>query len=296
MDWNKLESEVERILSEALTLATANPDAGAVWAKRLTHRGEDSECRRRLGAISVRSAAWTRAAAVYLAEIPQKACAADGCPFIRANAATLRGDPETWAIAGYILDEGGRDKEALEWFSDWRSRAGLKPWMLWNYALALSKHGRDAEAYEVTRAALGLPPDHSSDELRVLIALYDALAGNPEKAAEHLRPVRVSELRVWVRFVYDTTANVIYAARSAKSGLKFLWELADLRRKNPFFWKDPTLLRFHKRATVTIAGSGNHLLLRAWARLLVRGLRWKSASIRARDTGLWKHWRVWLGY
>jgi tetratricopeptide (TPR) repeat protein len=281
MDWNNMEAQVERVLDESLDAPMANPTVGDVWADRWIQRGEYEKCRRRLESCSETNAVWYRAAANYLYQVTQDRRMTEAHKFIQSNTAALRADNDTWGLAGHALFELGLYPDVAEWLSDWRSRPALKPWVLWNYVLALRELNRDAEAYEAGQAALQLAPDDLTDAHRVLLALDDALANKPATAAEQLGQIRYEGLRTWDKFSYDTAVLIVQAARPSQSGIRQLSKLAGLRRANPFFWKDKLLFKSHWRATLKIAKSTFNLLVKAWAYLVIGRLYAKRTFILA---------------
>jgi tetratricopeptide (TPR) repeat protein len=292
MEWNKMDGNVDRVLGESLDVATANPIVGDVWADRWIKRGEDKRCLSGLEATSERTPAWRYAAATYLQKIPQAARLVEVQQFIRNNAVALGADDYTWGIVGYALLESARCQDAVEWLSDWRSRASVQSWMLLNYVLALRALDRDAEAYEVGQEALRLAPDHATDDHRALIALDDALANQVATAAQQLDQIRYDGLGAWTMFRYNTAATIVQAARSSRSGLKQFSKLAQLRGANPFFWKDKVLFTSHCRATLRMAESNGNVLVKAWAYLLVGGLQVKRSLIQAQDSRIGKRLRI----
>jgi tetratricopeptide (TPR) repeat protein len=295
MYWNDMEEQVESILDECLEISTANPVVGEVWADRWIERGNHDHCRKRLESCAQRTAVWTRAAAHYLEKKPPTERSAETFQFMQDNSAILHADDNTWGLGGYALYEFGRYQEVVEWCSDWRSRTSVKPWMLWNYVLALRELKRDAEAYEVGQAALTLAPDDLYDDHRVMIALHDALSNEADKAAERLRQIRYDCLRGWTKFNYNTAVILVRASSTSASKLIELGELAGLRRDNPFFWKDRLLFAFHWRGTLRIAEWSNNVLVKLWAYWFLGRLYLKNSFVSAQESPAWSSFRMWTG-
>jgi tetratricopeptide (TPR) repeat protein len=278
MDENQMDRQVDDVLDQSLDVPTANPTVGEVWANRWIERREYEHCRRHLESCSEKTAAWYRAAAHYLYQATEDMRMIAVDKFIRNTAAELRSNNETWGLVGHALYELHHYSEVVKWISDWRSR-NPQPWVLLNYVLALRHLNRDAEAYQISREALQLPPDDLSDAHRVLLALDDALAGRCDPAAEQLQQVHYDALRPWDKVGYDTASAIVQAARSPQSAMKQLSKLAGLRQANPSFWKDKLLFKAHWRATLKIAESTKNRLVKLWAYLLLRGLYFKRAFV-----------------
>jgi tetratricopeptide (TPR) repeat protein len=99
----------------------------------------------------------------------------------------LVGDSAAWGQVGYALSSFNWFKQTARWLSDWRQRRDVQPWMLFNLCLALRQLGRYAEATEIARYAV-LQWEHreGATDLRLFLAVEDALAGNVVSACEHL--------------------------------------------------------------------------------------------------------------
>ena len=81
-------------------------------------------------------------------------------------------------------------KKVAHWLADWRRRNSVQPWMLFNLCLALRHLGRYDEATEVARHVVKTwgHRDGSAD-MRLFLAVEDALTGDVRSAEEHLKHV-----------------------------------------------------------------------------------------------------------
>jgi tetratricopeptide (TPR) repeat protein len=107
---------------------------------------------------------------------------------------TLRQDDEAWGKVGYALSHFNLQKQAAAWLSDWRSRCNVQPWMLFNLCLALRQNGLYPEATEVVRYAVQKwGHREGAADLRLFLAVEDALAGEVASAQEHLKRVSIRD-------------------------------------------------------------------------------------------------------
>jgi tetratricopeptide (TPR) repeat protein len=106
----------------------------------------------------------------------------------------LAANDAAWGQVGYALSNCGRMHEAAAWMADWRSRREIQPWMLFNLCLALRHLGQYAEANDVARHVLSTwGHREGAADLRLFLAVEEALAGSVAAAQEHLAQVVVRE-------------------------------------------------------------------------------------------------------
>jgi tetratricopeptide (TPR) repeat protein len=106
----------------------------------------------------------------------------------------LASDDEAWGQVGYALSQFKSSEQAASWLSDWRTRRNVQPWMLFNLCLGLRQLGRYEEATEVVRYAIEKwgHRDGSAD-LRLFLAVEDALFGKLTDAQQHLKQVSIRQ-------------------------------------------------------------------------------------------------------
>ena len=80
----------------------------------------------------------------------------------------------------------------LRWLADWRSRPDVQPWMLYNLCVALRHQGRYEQAHEVARHVVDTWAHRErAADLRLFLAVEEALRGSLPEATEHLRHVQI---------------------------------------------------------------------------------------------------------
>jgi len=106
----------------------------------------------------------------------------------------LARDDVAWGQVGHALITLNRMSAAARWLIDWRLRREVQPWMLFNLCLALRHLGRYEEANTIARHVLeSWGHREGSAELRLFLAVEEALAGSLATAREHLEKVVVRE-------------------------------------------------------------------------------------------------------
>lgn len=175
-------SEVDALLRSLLDAAEARRAAGRV----LAHRLDWDHARRRafrdalvlaLHASSPPREAALGAASAFLERLAGTQKLEEVRAFLRRCGEVARSDVLLWGTAGYALSRLQRTREAVAWFSGWREREGIRPWMLTNLALSLRDLGRDAEAAEASEAAATLERDHAAPMHAAWLAFDAARAG-----------------------------------------------------------------------------------------------------------------------
>jgi len=106
----------------------------------------------------------------------------------------LAADDAAWGQVGYAWSNFSCSKRAALWLSDWRKRRDVQPWMLFNLCIGLRQLGRYPESTEVVRYAVQKwGHREGSADLRLFLAVEDALAGDIAGAKENLQQVSVRE-------------------------------------------------------------------------------------------------------
>lgn len=100
----------------------------------------------------------------------------------------LTQDDAAWGHVGYALSNFRMFKPAALWLSDWQKRKTVEPWMLFNLCYCLRQLGRYAESTEIALQTIQRWGHRAgAADLRLFLALEEALAGQTEKAKEHLK-------------------------------------------------------------------------------------------------------------
>ena len=103
-------------------------------------------------------------------------------------------DDAAWGQVGFALSKFNLMKQVARWLSDWRQRPDVQPWMLFNYCLALRHQGRYAEVTEVARYVIQTwGHREGSADMRLFLAVEDALAGAIPSAQQHLQQLVIRE-------------------------------------------------------------------------------------------------------
>ncbi len=106
----------------------------------------------------------------------------------------LEKDDAAWGQVGYALSTFNRMEQVVDWLSGWRTRQEVQPWMLFNLCLAYRQRGRYEEATSLAHYALEKwGHREGSADLRLFLAVEDALAGDFPKAAQNLKQVVIRE-------------------------------------------------------------------------------------------------------
>jgi tetratricopeptide (TPR) repeat protein len=186
-DWAK---EADAELAGHIETGDCPPAVAAIWAERLITAGNAEKVADRLkelvertpdsGAEAVQVYAW----AMAVTGQPDRATAT-----IQRFAELLRKTTEGWARAGVTLAEAKRYPLAVAWLQEWKSRAGVEPWMVRALAESYRARGEDDLAEATTRAALELDPGDFPPDMRVWLVIADALAGRTESAKEHRKRI-----------------------------------------------------------------------------------------------------------
>jgi tetratricopeptide (TPR) repeat protein len=145
----------------------------------------------------------------------------------------LRADNNGWATMGYALVTLKRYRLTARWLQDWRSRKGLKMWMLFNLVLALRVRRQWSEAKALLEAAVKLPgQDHTFQRLRLLLALEWALEGRTHEASAHFRELDPEGASATVRLQYHYTHGLlaVQQADPAQKKRVFKTEFAVIRK------------------------------------------------------------------
>jgi tetratricopeptide (TPR) repeat protein len=274
--WQKL---VDKVLNETLTHPEANAETGALWARRMRL----FRVGWRLKKLPVGSEVWRRASEIYLEALAARNFRDSLRRFVRKYAEALRHHSDSWGTVCYALVTVGDYRGAVRWADDWRQREDARPWMLWNYALALRYLKREREAYVVGKEALNLPEDHLSNSHRLMLALDDALEGEMASAKSGHEQINASSLREWDRFVYEMLGDLFnfhyWRERGRDTSRENISHLLRLAQEAKFFRPGTPLVKAHRRIVMNIARTSEDfpLLMRVCLGLswlyLVRSLR-----------------------
>jgi cellulose synthase operon protein C len=213
--------------------AVANPVAASVWARAVADAGEWTELRSGLDGLRSRPAAWAEAASEYVRALGAARLDSDLKSFVAGERERLRGDAGTWGAVGIALESAKDPAGAVDWMSDWRTRAGVRPWMLAALAGSLRECRKHEEAFEVGKAALAMAPDHSYSLHRLWVAFEDAVQGRVEAARAALAEIAPESLNGAFRFLRGMAAALVEGSWETLRAARESMEGVD--REGPLF-------------------------------------------------------------
>jgi tetratricopeptide (TPR) repeat protein len=104
----------------------------------------------------------------------------------------LFADDNAWGAVGSALSTFKYMDRVVDWLSDWRRRQDVRPWMLFNYCLALRHVGRYDEATEVAQHVVDTwGHREGAADMHLFLAVEEALNGKIAVAQEHLQHVAI---------------------------------------------------------------------------------------------------------
>jgi len=186
-----------RILKRAIKSATCNPQVATAAIRLL------------LGQGSILQAAWLflrlkpgevqrRAAAPLILGLAEKKNEMLIRWLLWRRHEVLFQDDAAWGQVGFALINFNRMKRVARWLDDWEKRRDIQPWMLFNYCLALRHLGRYDEATRVARHVIQTwGHREGAADLRLFLAVEEALDGAVPAAAEHLQHVVARENTIY---------------------------------------------------------------------------------------------------
>src|SRR6185503_4888626 len=227
----------QEALLEAAVAGSASPLVGSIWARSVTDAGRWKECAEGLGRL--KGGLWPEAASEYVRALASARKVKDLDAVVSASRDRLRGDALTWGAVGNAFESLGRPSECIDWMSDWRTRDGVRPWML--SALVVSFRFRKAidEALEAGRGALRMAPDHSYPLHRLWVAFEEAVRGDAASGRAALEEVSPDSLNSYYRALRWMLAAVVES-----SGDRLKAAVAAM----PSLGREPALLHAYREA------------------------------------------------
>jgi tetratricopeptide (TPR) repeat protein len=228
-DWSK---EADDELSGQIENDDCSPAAAAIWAERLITAGNANQVADRLKELSQRSPEAGREAvqvygwAMAVTGLPERATAT-----IQRFSELLRGTTEGWARAGVTLAEAKKYPLAIAWLQEWKTREEVEPWMLRALADSHRGMGNDDLGEAVLREALAMDANEFPADMRVWLAMMDALHGRTEAAREHRQRIDTEDLTDGpVLLLAATDAMLkVQSAEPANRAVAFADAKADLK-------------------------------------------------------------------
>lgn len=181
-----------KVLRRALKANPCNPQVGAAAIRLLLGQQKDLTAVRLF--MRLKGEAQRRAAVTLIQGLGELKSELLFNSVLRRRRELLARDDEAWGQVGYALSRFNRMKRVAAWLADWRTRPNVQPWMLFNLCLALRHLGRYDEANAVARHVVEVwgHRDGSAD-MRLFLAVEDALSGSIPSAEAHLKLVVTRE-------------------------------------------------------------------------------------------------------
>ncbi|HMV86903.1 MAG TPA: tetratricopeptide repeat protein [Blastocatellia bacterium] len=277
-DWNAI---VDGVIEETLSLPQANPYVGVVFVERCEASRKWETCRRRLLSLPERGELWRKAIGAYLEALANAGEKHRARQLIAELRNDLRGHVQTWGNTGYVLFNLGDVRSTIDWLADWRERAEVESWMLWNLSVALSTDGRDRESHEVCLHALTLPSDDLTQSHTLLVAFRELLGGKVVEAVSRLSAINEPTLREWDRFLWQIVCALrdFHQMRDIETPnhVETVDRLLELMRETDYFKGSEMLVRLNRQAILYLAKDQGSLIFT----LSVRARLWWASIVRS---------------
>lgn len=182
---------------------------------------------------------------------------------LKTSAEWLRSEDVLWGAVGYALTRLERRKETFVWMSDWRQRAGAKPWMLVNFVEAALLLGNDQEMRAACRHALTLPRDNGS-ELHELWVGFDAgMDGDFQASAKAAANIRRQLTEEYI-FIHQLIVAMGTLARGASAFPDAQRGVEQARSIFPDYKRYPLCRAAYKPTVERIASAVNTIASKMW--------------------------------
>jgi tetratricopeptide (TPR) repeat protein len=237
-----------KILRHALKRPSCNPQVAAA-AIRLLFAERKNYAALRLFMNLKSGEIQQRAAAPLVYGLAEQKCTWLFRRLLRHRREVLARDDAAWGQVGYALSHFKRMKAVADWLADWPTRPNVQPWMLFNLCMALRHLGRFTEANAIAQYVLDKwGHREGSADLRLFLAVEEAIAGKVSAAAAHLQHVAVRDnvaydvellaiAKALVEFQQSPAANRSQSFRAARrqlekhfSAWRMLRVMKDVRR------------------------------------------------------------------
>jgi tetratricopeptide (TPR) repeat protein len=204
-----LSTQVREVLLATAQLESVNPLVGAVWARVTAEAKQWKEFREGLDRLRPRPAVWAEAASEHVQALGSMRRRSLVKRFVKKERERLRKDALTWGAVGNALENAGDAAGCIAWMTDWRTREGVRPWMLSAMVVSLRARRACDEALEAGRGALAMVPDHSYSIHRLWVAFEEAVRGDLDAAKAALREIDGESLNPYYKCVRILVAAVV---------------------------------------------------------------------------------------
>lgn len=223
-------TELDNLLDEMLDQPDVYPEVGTLWAERQQALGRDPSAERLPQLLLTRGRVGERAVYAWVKGLIRAGEPGPLRRFVRRNRHWLRESTYGWGAVGFGWTSLHDWKNAVRWLSDWRERSDAQPWMLVNVAEALRVYRRDAEAADVSRHALQIPPGHGVELHRLWLAVDDFVAGRYAEADQVVQAIDPQSLDADYRLLHTllTCSLDIAQAEPAERPARFTMVRRDI--------------------------------------------------------------------
>ncbi|MBX3411678.1 MAG: tetratricopeptide repeat protein [Pirellulales bacterium] len=216
----------------SLKQAAPHPTLLSTWIEDAASQARWGACQRRLKDLAGNEAAWRATFATLLETAGQQRQAGLVRKLLRKNRDRIWHDNTLWADAGIALWRCGRFHDLNKWYTNWRGRKDLQPWMLQALAYSLRYTSTRASGAEINTLALELPPDHSTPIHRLWLATDALLVGDWQRARSLRIGIHAEGLGEFAQLmlrVVDAAIGVESGTSASPYGLSFAQAQALLR-------------------------------------------------------------------
>ncbi|MBS1791823.1 MAG: tetratricopeptide repeat protein [Acidobacteria bacterium] len=262
-DWK---AQAFRVIEEVLGSPEANPNLGVFYVEQCERKKLWETCERKLKSFPEHNELWRRAVNAYLEALVRAGEKHRARRLIADLQQLLRDHVQTWGMTGYILFSLGDSRKAIDWMSDWQSREGLSPWMLWNLALALRKTGKDFESSKVCRFAETLQPDNLTQSNMLLIAFDELIEGNLASATSRLQKLNEPTLREWDHELLNLVRTLERFRTAQKQGKPSFNATARELLSQAHATNSEVLVKIAQRAVEFLIRDRNSLFFTLWVK------------------------------
>ncbi len=255
---------VDAAAAQAAAAPTCHPALARAWIAPFAARGDFKACAERLRRLGGRDALLVPAL-ILLLESAGRAQQRDAVErVLKQHRELVERDASVWGTAGYAFVELGDHAQARRWLQRWAKRPGVLPWMLYNLVLALTRSGEWDQAIAVSRAALTLPADHTTNDHVAWLLADQALGFDPRPAEASARRLDGVKLDPRFEFLRTLAVGVLGLRRS----LGFAWFQAEVAKAEavlPGFAREPDLQHAYVKSVWRAARGQRRLSATLWA-------------------------------
>ncbi|MFB3892677.1 MAG: tetratricopeptide repeat protein [Phycisphaerae bacterium] len=262
---------VKQVLDETVLLPESGRYVPALWIER--SMGPAAPLAQIAGVVdrlAPDAEKGPEAVAAFIGELGERRMAGPLRKYLKRYREICRADEHAWNTTVRALVNADLNREALDWYGNWKTRQNPQPWVMLSVCLAMRYTGREAEGAQVNQMAIGLPEDLSTPLHHVWLALDAALAARHQTATEHLRKAQFDSLTMYYKFLYLLSEAAVVMARTtpAKTAADFSIAKAKIlsaARTYQAYRKDKCALRAFRQTVKLVAKARGGFGAAVWA-------------------------------